>query len=217
MPTKLISDLPAGPTPLVGTELVEIQNGSSVGASQQSTAAEIAQIALRQSVQAITAGTAGMSIDDTDPNAPVIHVPIYHAGSGGIAIDESNPAAPVINIPSDGGIAIAYGSPGGAVLTTAQAISGFATSGYNLTGWKIQCSPSGSITVDIRVGSLGSTPATIIGTGNAPSVASATSNSANTLTGWNTTTIAQGSVIEAIITAVANVEWYNIALLGTRT
>lgn len=44
---KLISDLPAGPTNLVGTELIEVQNGGGAGASQQTTVGHILALALK--------------------------------------------------------------------------------------------------------------------------------------------------------------------------
>jgi hypothetical protein len=214
---KLISDLPAGPTNLVGTELVEIQNGAGAGASQQTTAAKMAAIALRQSVQAVTSTTPGVTIDDTNPNAPVITIPVMIAGTGGVTIDETNPAAPKINIPSDGGVSAAYGQPGGTVLQVGAAIAGIATSGYNLTGWEIQCSPSGSITVDLQIGTLGSAPASIIGTGNGPSIASGTTGSSSVLTGWTSLNIPRGSVVNVVVKTVSLVEWFNVAFLGNRT
>jgi hypothetical protein len=45
MATETIAQLAAGPTNLAGTELLEIQNGVGVGASQQTTSAKIAALA----------------------------------------------------------------------------------------------------------------------------------------------------------------------------
>ncbi len=215
---KLIGDLPAGPNSLVGTELVEIQNGGGPGASQQTTAALIAQIALRQAVQALVAGTGDIHIDVTDPNHPIVSVPKPQAGTN-IAIDHTDPLNPIITstTPVAGGIQAAYGSPGGAVLQVANSVSGIATAHYTLTGWEIQCSPSGSIALDLLVGPLGSNPTSIIGNlGNAPSVNSSTYNSANALSGWTSVDVPRGSVIQVVVKSVTAVEWFSVAFLGNR-
>ena len=114
---KTIGDLPAGPTDLVGTELVEIQDGVGIGASKQSTAAKVADIALRQSVQTIAAGTGGAVVDSTDPNHPTISLPIPVAGNN-FSIDNTNPEAPIYSstTPVAGGVNASYGSVGGAEL-----------------------------------------------------------------------------------------------------
>lgn len=212
----LISGLPTGPTPLVGTELLEIQNGTSEGASQQTTAAAIAQIALRQSVQSIQVGTGGVVVDSTNPNSPKVSIPTPAPGRL-MSIDETNPEAPIYNctVPTDGGISAAYGSPGGAVLAVNAAISGIATANYQITGWALQCSPSGSITVDFRTGILGNAPTSIVGSGTKLQIASSTTGSGN-VSGWTSTIVSQGQVIEVVVTAVTNVEWFNLALFGTR-
>lgn len=200
---KLIGDLPEGPSELAGTELVEIQNGAGVGASQQTTTAKVASLA---NAYALAAAGNAQSAAETFATA---------AAAAAQAAAETF-ATNAVAAASDGGISASYGTPGGAALTTAESITGLATSGYNLTGWQIQCSPAGSITVDFRIASLGNPTASLIGTGNAPTINDGTSNAA-TIEGWNSVNVPRGSVIEFIITAVTAVEWYNVALLGNRT
>lgn len=48
---KLISDLPTGPSLLAGTELLEIQNGSSAGASQKISVTTLLALALKNLVR----------------------------------------------------------------------------------------------------------------------------------------------------------------------
>ena len=221
MGTATIAQLPAGPVSLVGTELLEIQNGTGAGASQQTTAGLIAQIALRQSVQSISAsatgGTAG--VNNTNPNAPIITIaiPIPVPGTG-LSINNTNPLAPVYNVttPITGGIQAAYGEIGGSTLQSGNNVQGIATASYQLTGWSVQCSPSGSLVLDFLTGSLGSAPSSIIGTGNAPTISGASSASANSLSGWNTTQVIRGQVIQVKVLSVATVQWFSVAFFGTR-
>lgn len=217
MAVILIGGLPSGPVSLSGSELLEIQNGTGPGASQQTTAALIAAIALRQSVQAILAGQGDLVIDITNPNQPKINIPEPVAGTN-LSIDRTNPLAPVYSstTPITGGIQAAYGSPGGNVLQAGNIISGIATANYNLTGWEIQCSPAGSIQLDLLVGALGGSPSSIIGTGNGPNIVGATSASSNALTGWTSLSVTRGSVIQISIKTVSSVEWFNVAFLGNR-
>ena len=221
MGTSTISQLPglpSGQSILVGTELLEIQNGAGAGASQQITANLVAQIALRQSVQSISgkAGS-GVLIDNTNPNAPVINIPKAVNGTY-ISIDYTNIEAPVINctIPVDGGIQAAYGSPGGSVIQTAASVTGLATAAYQLNSWALQCYPSGSISLDFQVGTLGSPPSSIIGSGgNYPTISSNVSASAN-IGGWVTNQVTQGQVIAVVVRSVVNVQWFSLALYGIR-
>lgn len=214
---KLIADLPTSGDTLTGSELLEIQVGSGVGASQKATATKLAQIALRQSVQTIVEGSGDASIDNTDPNHPILNIPKFVAGDY-INIDDTDPLAPIIEgtSPVIGGIQAAYGSPGGDVLQSGNLVQGIATASYRLTGWKIQCSPVGSIVVDLLVGALGGSPSSIIGTGNAPTIAGAASGNANSLAGWTSVEVDVGSVIQAKIKSVSAVQWFSVAFLGVR-
>jgi hypothetical protein len=214
---KTIGDLPAGPTSLVGTELMEIQDGGGAGASQQTTAAKVADIALRQSVQSIVAGTGGVVVDATDVNHPKVSVPIPVAGNN-LTIDNTNPEAPIYTstTPVAGGINASFGSVGGAVLTAGEGVTGISTAAYQLTGWSIQCDPSGSVVVDVKVGALGGATSTIVGTGNFPTIAGSTYNSSNDLSTWASVNIPLGAVVEITVKSASTATWFNLALLGKR-
>jgi hypothetical protein len=214
---KLISDLPAGPSELTGTELVEIQNGSGVGASQQSTAEKIADIALRQSVQTIEAGAGGVVIDATDANNPVVSIPVPVAGNN-INIDNTDPTAPIYTstTPVAGGVNASYGSVGGAELKAGDGVIGISTAAYVLTGWSIQCDPSGSVVVDVKIGSLGSAASSIVGAGNFPTIAGSTYNSTTDLSTWDSVSIPRGALVEITVKSASTATWFSLALLGKR-
>jgi hypothetical protein len=214
---KLISDLPPGPSELVGTELVEIQAGTGAGASQQSTAAKVADIALRQSVQTIVAGTGGVVVDASDVNNPKVSVPVPVAGNN-LTIDNTNPEAPIYTstTPVAGGINASYGSVGGAELKSGDGITGISTAAYQLTGWSIQCDPSGSVVVDVKVGTLGSATSTIVGAGNFPTIAGSTYNSSINLSTWDSVNIPRGALVEIVIKSASTATWFNLALFGKR-
>lgn len=213
----LIAGLPPGPMSLTGTELLELQVGSGPGASQQTNAGLIAAIALRQSVQAVIAGAGGVVVDSTNINAPIINIPKAVSGAQ-IHIDQTNPMSPVISgtVPVAGGIQAAYGTPGGSVLQVGNNVQGIATASYQLTGWAVQCSPAGSLTLDFLTGSLGTAPSSIIGTGNHPQIAGGSSAQSNSLVGWGATTVAAGQVIQVKVTAVATVQWFSVSFFGNR-
>ena len=214
---KTIGDLPAGPTDLVGTELVEIQDGVGVGASKQSTAAKVAAIALRQSVQTIAAGTGGVVVDSTDPNHPTISLPIPVAGNN-FSIDNTNPEAPIYSstTPVAGGVNASYGSVGGAGLKAGDGVIGISTAAYTLTGWSVQCDPSGSVQIDVKIGTLGSAPSSIVGTGNFPTIVGTTYNSSTDLSSWDSVSIPKGALVEISVKSASTATWVTLALLGKR-
>ena len=214
---KLISDLPPGPTDLVGTELVEIQDGTGAGASQQSTAAKIADIALRQSVQTIEAGTGGVVIDAADVNNPKVSIPVPVAGTN-LSIDNTNPEAPIYSstTPVAGGVNASYGSVGGSELKSGDGVIGISTAAYQLTGWSIQCDPSGSVVIDVKIGALGSAASSIVGAGNAPTIAGSTYNSSSDVSTWDSVSIPRGALVEIVVKTASTATWFNLALLGIR-
>lgn len=114
---KLISDLPAN-TSLNGTELFELQKGSTTGASQSVLLSALVAYILGQytSVLDITAGS-NITVDSTDPEHPIVSgepagVQTIVAGSN-VTIDNTDPENPIISSSGGGG-----GSSGGQALLT---------------------------------------------------------------------------------------------------
>lgn len=108
-------------------------------------------------------------------------------------------------------VSLGSGDGNGPILPTNTPFETIVPKGYVLNdGWKMMCKPSGSITVDIRRSDFPSIPTagdSITG-GFAPAIVASTDDS-GTLFGW-TTTIAEDSILQVIITANTGVRWFSL-------
>lgn len=145
-------------------------------------------------------------------------VGLSEVSGSGVIISDGSGGFTTGALSSNGGITCTYGVPGGTPISGAPVISGIATANYALTGWSIECSPSGSIILDVQQGTLGASPATIVGSGNGPEITSSTFGNAGTLTGWTSLSIVRGDNVAIVVTSVSGgVEWFTLSLFGTRS
>jgi hypothetical protein len=144
-------------------------------------------------------------------------VGISNISGSGVVVTDGNGNFTTESISSNGGIQGTYGTIGGSPITGTPTITGIATANYTLASWAIECYPSGSISIDVQQGALGSSTTSIVGSGNTPNISSAVSNSAN-ISGWTSVAITKGNLVTFKVTSFSgSIEWFTISLQGTRS
>lgn len=118
---------------------------------------------------------------------------------------------------TDAGISGTYGAIGGSAITGSPSIIGIATSNYTITGWSIECYPSGSIILDVQQGNLGGSLSSMVGAGNPPKILSNT-NATATATSWTSLAVTRGNQIAFVVSSVSGgVEWFTVSIFAIRS
>ncbi len=143
---------------------------------------------------------ANVSISGATDGAGKRTVVISAAGGGGADVP---PASAILTA----------GGTGGAPIPVGATFDGWVGRSFDIAAWQIECSPSGSITLDVQQAPYGSVPPSVSLPGSSayPAVAAGIKAQGD-VTGWDSVALTRGSAVRVEVVANSGVKFFSLGL-----